>query len=182
MELLTQANAVVIAVLANITPDQMHAQTPNDEWDVRDLINHLVLDNTWAAALVSTGNAPRPGGHAIGDRAPLEAYTRSAGEMLAAFAAPGSLSRSVSMPVGPRPVAEFTGFHVIDLMGHAWDLAEATWQNVDLAPELSEEALALARQLLGGLDRARIPFADEVPISANAPAADRLAAYLGKQV
>jgi uncharacterized protein (TIGR03086 family) len=160
----------------------MDLPTVNDEWDVRTLINHIVLGNAWAAENVRTGNAPRPSGDVIGDRDPVDVYTESAGAMLAAFREPGALQRMVTMPFGEFPAAGLAAFRFTDLLSHAWDLARATGQSCDLAPDLCETALAMSRQRLDGRDRAQLPFKDEVPISADAPAADRLAAYLGKQV
>ena len=41
--LLEQADGIFRDILANVTPDQMDLPTPNDEWDVPGLINHLVV-------------------------------------------------------------------------------------------------------------------------------------------
>src|SRR6476620_1500324 len=98
--LLEQANAVVLDLLANVTPEQLALPTVNDEWDVRALINHLVLGNQWPVEELKTGSAPRPGGDAIGDRSPREVYAESAQALLAAFAEPGALERTVQMPFG----------------------------------------------------------------------------------
>ncbi len=179
---LKQADEVFVSLLANVSPDQLSLPTVSDEWDVRGLINHVVMGNTWAAANVRTGNAPRPSGDAIGDRDLVEVYTASAGEMIAAFEEPGALGRIVTMPFGEMPAAGLAGFRFVDLVSHAWDLAQATGQNTDFAPELCEAALAISRQRLDGRDRANMPFKDEVHVPANACAADRLAGYLGKRV
>ncbi|MFN8590308.1 MAG: TIGR03086 family metal-binding protein [Thermomicrobiales bacterium] len=180
--LLKQADGVFREVLARVTPDQMELPTPSDEWDVRALINHVLLGNTWAAANLATGSAQRPVGDLLGGREPMEAYVESADAMLAAFAAPGALGRMVTMPFGEMPGAGLAAFRFTDLISHAWDLARATGQSTDLAPDLCETALGMSRQYLEGRDRTHAPFKDEVPIAADAPAADRLAAYLGKQV
>jgi uncharacterized protein (TIGR03086 family) len=179
--LLEQADSVFREVLGNVTPEHMDLPTVNDEWDVRRLINHIVLGNAWAAENVKTGNAPRPSGDLLGNRDPIDAYTESADAMIAAFRAPGALQRTVTMPFGEFPSAGLAAFRFTDLLSHAWDLAEATDQNCDLAPDLCESALAMSRERLDGRDRAQLPFKDEVLISAGASAAARLAAYLGKQ-
>jgi len=181
LDLLHRANEVLVEILGNITPEQMTLPTPNDEWDVRTLINHLVLGNAWSADVVRTGNAPRPSGDAIGVRSPLDAYQESWQDASAAFAEPGALGRTVTMPFGEMPAAGLAMFRFNDLLSHAWDLAKATGQNTDLSPELCEAALAMSRQRLEGADRQHLPFNDEVPVPPDAPAADRLAGYLGKQ-
>jgi uncharacterized protein (TIGR03086 family) len=102
--------------------------------------------------------------------------------MMASFEEPGALGRMVTMPFGEMPVAGLAGFRFVDLIVHAWDLAKATEQDTDLAPDLCEAALAMSRQRMTGMDRANMPFKDEVPVPGDAPAADRLAGFLGRQV
>ena len=140
-----------------------------------------MLGCSWEAELVRTGNAPRPHGDLIGDRTPLDAYTASAEAMHATLAAPGALERTVTMPAAAILAVELAAFRVVDLVSHAWDLARATGQKTDFAPDLCEAALSIARQRLSGWDRALTPFKGEVPAPVGA-AADRLSAYLGKQV
>src|SRR5215207_2889571 len=182
LDQLREAHEVFLEVLSNVRPEQMRLPTPDDEWDVRALINHVVLGNTWAAENVKTGSAPRPSGDVIGDRDPLDAYTASADAMMASFEEPGTMGRMVTMPFGEMPAAGLAAFRFTDLIVHAWDLAKATGQSTDLAPQLCEAALAMSRQRMSEMDRANLPFKEEVPVSANAPAADRLAGFLGRQV
>jgi uncharacterized protein (TIGR03086 family) len=182
IELLKQADDVFRSVLANVSPEEMDRPTVNDDWDVRALINHVVLGSGWATEVVREGSAPRPSGDVIGDRDPMEAYVDSVGAMVAAFSEPGALGRTLTLPFGEMPAAGFAMFRFNDLLAHAWDLARATGQNTDIAPELCEMALAMSRQRLDGRDRAHLPFKDEVHVPEEACAADRLAGYLGKPV
>src|SRR5215207_3786314 len=96
--LIRQAEVVFGDVLRRVASEQLALPTINDEWDVRALINHVVLGCAWEAELVRTGNAQRSHGDLIGDRAPLAAYTTSADAMQASFATPGALERMVTMP------------------------------------------------------------------------------------
>src|SRR5215212_8865154 len=182
LEQLREANEVFLEVLRNVSPEQMSLPTPDDDWDVRTLINHVVLGNAWSAENVKNGNSPRPSGDIIGDRDPVEAYTASADAMMASFEEPGALRRMVTMPFGEMPAAGLAGFRFVDLIVHAWDLAKAIGQSTDLAPELCEAALAMSRQRMVGMDRNNMPFKDEVSVPDDAPAADRLAGFLGRQV
>jgi uncharacterized protein (TIGR03086 family) len=182
LDLLKQANEVFLGVLGNVSPEQMNVPTVNDDWDVRALINHLVAGNLWIAELVKTGDAQRPSGDAIGDRDPREAYAASWQTLVTALEEPGVLGRTVQMPFGEVPAAAAVALRFSDTIGHAWDLAKATGQETDIAPELCEAALALARQRLEGQPRVAGRFKEEVLVPADACAADRLAAYLGKPV
>jgi uncharacterized protein (TIGR03086 family) len=182
LDQLREAHEVFLEVLGNVRPEQMSLPTPDDEWDVRELINHIVLGNVWAAENVKTGHAPRPSGDIIGEREAMEAYTASADAMMAAFEEPGALGRMVTMPFGEMPAAGLASFRFTDLIVHAWDLAKATGQSTDLAPELCEAALAMSRQRMTEMDRTNLPFKEEVTVPDDAPAADRLAGFLGRQV
>ena len=182
LDQLREAHGVFLEVLGHVRPEQMSLPTPDDEWDVRDLINHVVLGNVWAAENVKTGNAPRPSGDIIGDREAIEAYRTSAEAMMAAFEEPGALGRMVTMRFGEMPAAGLAGFRFVDLVVHAWDLAKATGQETDFAPDLCEAALAMSKQRMTVMDRTNMPFKDEVAVPADAPAADRLAGFLGRQV
>jgi uncharacterized protein (TIGR03086 family) len=183
IDLLRQASDLFQDVVANVPPDQMTSPTVNDEWDVRGVINHLVAGNEWMAqSLTSPDPVPRPSGDAIGDRAPLAAYTESADAMFAAFEQPGALGKLVQMPFGEIPAGGLAMIRFGDLLSHAWDVAKATGQSTDLAPELCELALAAMQERLEGRDRTHMPFKEPFPVPAEACAADRLAGYLGKPV
>jgi uncharacterized protein (TIGR03086 family) len=179
---LREANEVFSEVLAKVTPEQMSLPTVNDDWDVRALINHLVAGNEWMAESLKRGDVPRPSGDAIRGRSPAEAYAESWNALISAFEEPGALERTVSMPFGEAPASMLVALRFSDTIAHAWDLAKATGQSTDLAPELCEAALVIARQRLEGRDRAQLPFKKEVPVPADACAADRLAGYMGKRV
>ena len=46
LDQLREAQGVFLEVLRNVRPEQMNLPTPDDEWDVRALINHVVLGRT----------------------------------------------------------------------------------------------------------------------------------------
>lgn len=70
----------------------------------------------------------------------------------------------------------------VDTFTHAWDLARATGQSSDLDPELAEQLLAGAKASIPDSVRGAepMPFGPEQTAPANATAADRLAAFLGR--
>ena len=61
LDQLREAHGVFLEVLSNVRPEQMSLPTPDDEWDVRALINHVVACNRWActAAFRSGRASPR---------------------------------------------------------------------------------------------------------------------------
>jgi uncharacterized protein (TIGR03086 family) len=132
-------------VIARIGEEQWHLPTPCDEWDVRQLVNHLASENLWVRPLVDGKTIDEVGdafaGDVLGDD-PLGAYRRSVAEADQAFAEAGAMERPVAVSYGPVPGAVFAGHRLVDLVVHGWDLAVATGQDRDLDPELVEACLA----------------------------------------
>ncbi|MDP9370240.1 MAG: hypothetical protein M3Q03_18535 [Chloroflexota bacterium] len=70
-----------------------------------------------------------------------------------------------------------------ELLIHGWDLARATGQRTDLAPDLAERSLGSWRAWFGDRPRGASGLFDpEQPVPEGAGAADRLAAFLGRRV
>ena len=180
---LEQAIAVSRQVMSNVTADQMSAPTPCASWDVSALINHMI--NAPAFFRAGLEGTPPSGGdtdHAAGDF--LAAYDETSGALLAGFQAEGALEKMLELPFGKMPGAGLMGMAVNDTFTHAWDLAKATGQSTDLAPELAEAILAQARQSIQDSFRGPegAPFGEQTEVADDACAADRLAAFLGREV
>ena len=180
-----QAAGVAKSVLANVKAGQLDDPTPCASWKVRDLINHLVGGSYFFAAAMN-GDTPGDGGgapdFASGDF--KGSYEEGSKQAIAAFAAPGAMQRTVTVPFGEFPGAAWMGLAATDTFTHAWDLAKATGQSTDLAPELAEQLLAGARQSISSEIRGDepLPFAAERDCPDGATPADRLAAFLGRSV
>jgi uncharacterized protein (TIGR03086 family) len=105
--------------------------TPNDDWDVRALVNHVVGENRWAPPLLAGSTIEEVGdrldGDLLGDD-PVDAWDRSADEALAA-AAGADLDATVHLSFGDVPASEYLWQLTADAAIHAWDLARATGQD-----------------------------------------------------
>jgi uncharacterized protein (TIGR03086 family) len=104
--------------------------TPNDGWDVRALVNHLVGENRWAPPLLAGSTIDEVGdrldGDLLGDD-PVGAWDHSAEEALAAVAS-ADLGATVHLSFGDVPASEYLWQLTADAAIHAWDLARATGQ------------------------------------------------------
>ena len=182
---LEQAVSVAKGVLTNVEPDQLDDPTPCASWKVRDVINHLVGGSYFFAA-ATNGEAAADGtdapDFASGDY--RAAYEDGSKQAIAAFAAPGALDRIVKVSFGEFPGIAWMGLATTDTFTHAWDLAKATGQSTDLAPQLADQLLIGARQAISEALRGDepMPFAAEKSCPDGASAADRLAAFLGRTV
>ncbi len=100
---------------------------------------------------------------------------------LAAFDGPGVLDRTYHGPLGEATGAERLQIRLYDVLAHGWDLAQAIGRPVDVPEDLAEQALTFVRAQL-----ARQPcagrFAPARIVPDEAPAIDRLVAFLGRPV
>jgi uncharacterized protein (TIGR03086 family) len=181
---LASAFATNRGVLVKVGKEQFEDPTPCQSWNVRALINHTIGAPRFAASRVAGGPAPAPDeDFAAGDFVAL--HDETARETLEAFGAPGVLERSVNLPFGEAPASFLMTFVAGDQLAHAWDLARATGQSTDLAPDLASELLAQSNWAvtadMRGEDGAAA-FGPEREAPADACAADRLAAFLGRVV
>jgi uncharacterized protein (TIGR03086 family) len=92
------------------------------------------------------------------------------------------MGRPVTMPFGQMPGGMLVGLFTADNYTHAWDLAKATGQDTDLDPELGEQVLAAVRSFVTADMRKPGFFDEEKPAPEGATTADRVAAYLGRNV
>jgi uncharacterized protein (TIGR03086 family) len=91
------------------------------------------------------------------------------------------LERIYPGPLGEASGAERFQIRIYDLLVHGWDLAQATGQPAALPEDLTEQALIFVRAQLSTRPRTG-RFAPAQPVADNAPAIDRLAAFLGRSV
>jgi uncharacterized protein (TIGR03086 family) len=180
---LARACASTQAVLGNVTREQLGQPTPCGDWQVRDLIDHIVGAMDFFADVAELGSSPEDRewpGYADGDFG--ASFAQQARRAVAAFSAPGAMERIMALPTGPAPGSRCVQVATGEIFVHGWDLAQATGQ----APPADEGA---ARALLSSdwpsmcaAAREADPsvFAPEVHVPCEAPAVDRLAGLLGR--
>jgi uncharacterized protein (TIGR03086 family) len=178
-----QAVAATREVLANVAADQLGAPTPCASYNVGQLIDHLVgAQYFFLAGLEGTPPVGADAEYHSGDY--LAAYDDITAKAIAAFSEPGVMEKMLTLPFGEMPGAAVMGLATNDTLTHGWDLAKATGQDTDLAPELAAAVLEQARATIPDEFRGPegAPFGPEQPCADDAPAADRLAAFLGRTV
>jgi uncharacterized protein (TIGR03086 family) len=181
VEQLGRAFDAVAGLIGNIRADQWSAPTPCPDWTVRQVVNHLIgMNRVFVALLAGQPPPPRPSTDHVEDD-PAGAYRGSAAALLAAFGRPGVLERTYRGPLGAATGAERLQIRLYDLLAHGWDLAQATEQPADLPDDLAEQSLAFARTQL--TEQARPGrFGPAQSVAEQAPAIERLAAFLGRPV
>jgi uncharacterized protein (TIGR03086 family) len=170
-------------IVAGIQPDQRTLPTPDEGWDVRALLNHIVSGNLWAVELTAGQTIDEVGdrldGDVLGDD-PLGAYGASAQAAAAAFEVAGALDAQCAVSYGPVPGSVYAGHRFIDVLIHGWDLAIATGQDATLDTALVAACLAVVEPQ-AGLMQASGSYGSHVDAPADADPQTRLLALLGRR-
>jgi uncharacterized protein (TIGR03086 family) len=176
------------ALVAGVRNDQWSNSTPCPQWNVRSLVNHLVLGNRRSASTLHGEEPPSAvGRHSpdvdiLGDD-PVGAYREMGAALLAAFTQPAVFERTFQVPAGRVPGVVMLHLRITELLVHGWDLARATGQPAQLPDDLAEQEFAFARgPHAPDVPRTGQPFGPVQSVADDAPAIDRLAAYLGRPV
>ena len=174
-------------LVAGVRDDQWHEPTPCTDWDVRQLVAHVIAGNRRFTAMAGGERQGAPltpeelATYHIGDDA-AASYRASAEALREAFSQPGVLERILPSPLGDQPGAGLVQMRVVEHLVHGWDLARATAQQPAFPDELAERTLAGMRSFLEGRPREGGPFKAPQPVADDAPPLDRLAAFLGRSV
>jgi uncharacterized protein (TIGR03086 family) len=167
----------------SVGADQGSAPTPCTEWDVRALVNHLVVEHLWVPPLLAGKTVAEVGdafdGDQLGDD-PVAAWDAAAAESTVAFGGEGALDQTVHLSYGDRAAREYCREMVLDLAVHSWDLARAVGAPEVIDPELVEVAYGHIAPIVHLWQDAGI-FAPPVPVPDDADLQTRLLALTGRQ-
>jgi uncharacterized protein (TIGR03086 family) len=181
-DLFADALAMAEQVVAAVAPGDLERPTPCADWDVRDLLGHLVAtvrqaDKVGRGARVSVAGVVRL------ERRDRWAATfgAAARKAHAAWSEAEPPPTDVPLPWGlvPAPVV-LSGF-VLELVAHSHDMAVSLGRAESLDERLGEAALRIAERLLPPALRGESDaFAEPVPVASAAGVYARLAAFLGR--
>lgn len=135
MELIEAASAELERVVRLLPADSWELPTPADV-TVRELVEHVVAGNRYAALLVTGLTAAEARSRLADDQLGVDAraaVVESSAAQLAAFAAtPDDLV--VRHPAGDLSPSAFLRYRLVDLVVHAWDLLRAAGLDETLDP------------------------------------------------
>jgi uncharacterized protein (TIGR03086 family) len=183
--LIDRATQMCADVVAAVKPDQLDDPTPCTEWQVRDLINHMVgtaqMFTSSATGVRSTVDPFGSPDDVIGDD-PQAAYDNARKELVSAWRARG-VDGAVPLLQGETPAQVALTVCISDQLQHGWDLARAIGQPFEADDELLDHAEEFARQNM--TPERRGPgkgFLEAVEPPEGANRTDKLAAFMGRQV
>ena len=114
--------------LRAVKAEQWSRPTPCSEFNVRQLVEHVVAGNRMSAILLDGGSREQalvPFKIDVLESNPVEAFNGSYRTKFDRFKRPGALDKIVHHPMGDIPATMLLNFRIGDLTLHAWDLARA---------------------------------------------------------
>ena len=187
VELNRRAVRASVDVVALVTVADLRRPTPCAGWTLAGLLAHMTAQHHgFAAAAAGRGADPQVWRTRPLGTDPGATYAAAAGEVLAAFAAEGVLESRFALPEISTEVTfsgrRAIGFHLVDYVVHAWDVARALDVRVDLPDDVVLGALPIAEAVPDGPGRLApgAAFAPRLPVPTGADAMDRMLALLGR--
>ena len=186
-----KASLRVQEIMAGIRQDQGHDATPCTEWNVLDVMNHIIGGAEVLAGSLE-GNIPE----GVGGVSPVssysgeedvsklaEAYADESARVLTAANQPGAMEAAT--PGGMMTVPQFLIAMATDHIIHGWDLARATGQDDALDADVVQVAYAMMTSPEGSMfvDMGRqMGFVGPaVSVADDARLQDKLVAHMGRQ-
>jgi uncharacterized protein (TIGR03086 family) len=173
-------------LVAAIPPDAGARSTPCPGYDVAALVAHL---DEWIgrfadAAAGGSATSPATDGSEASDdwpAGPARRFRSAADRAVAAFRS-GATERPLSITGGPSVPGEMVvGMMLMEYIGHGWDLAVATDQDVPYDGDEATAALGTGGAMLlpeyRGPDK---PFAHVVDVDESAAPVEQLIGFLGR--
>jgi uncharacterized protein (TIGR03086 family) len=143
--LFQQACDVFGARVEAVPSDAWNEPTPCAEWDVRALVNHVVVEDLWAPSLLAGKTISDVGDAFDGDQLgndPAKVAGAAIAAAKAAAAEPDVEKRTVHLSYGDDSAEAYLMQIFTDNLIHAWDLASAIGGDTTLPEDLVAECAA----------------------------------------
>ncbi|WP_432176289.1 TIGR03086 family metal-binding protein [Streptomyces sp. Tue6028] len=174
-----------LRVLARAEATDWERDTPCAGWTLRALVAHMTAQHRgFAAAARGAGHEEAHWREPADTADPGRTYREAASAVLDAFAEPGVTEREFVLPElgGPFPGRRAVGFHFVDYVVHAWDVAATLGVRLELPGAVLDAAVAVARRVPTdpALRGPGFAFAPARDVPAGADALDEALRLLGR--
>ena len=164
-----------INIVSNVADSAWGNDTPCTDWNVKDVVSHIVHENVWMVSLFNGRTIEE-----VGDD-PIGTYNRTAGEVKAILAQPDAMSRTCQISWRPVTGAEYSKQLFLDTLIHGWDIAVGSDQDAKLDDYLVQMCTPLV-QVIAGTQSYRSVFAGPTSGSNSDNAQTKLLALLRRNV
>ncbi len=163
LDALALATSTFVPVLDQVGPDRLGATTPCDEWDVQELLGHMVVGAQMTVALLdgaSLDEAKSFWGQEFGNDV-VDVCREELAVHLDRFQVVTDWEAPVHHVVGDIPAAQLLGFRIGDLTLHTWDLATALGVDDGIPDDLAAVVFAQLEPMA--------PFIGEIGVFGSGP-------------
>jgi uncharacterized protein (TIGR03086 family) len=172
------------ARVAAVTPGDWDKPTPNAEWNVAALVDHLIDEHLWMPPLLGGQDLDAAAATVEAKKAasgadPAADWVDASAASEQAVVAPGALDRDVALSRGPTPASRYLVEMIFDLTVHSWDLGRAIGYEGALPDALVGFVFEIASASADEFASTGA-FAPPVPVADDAPMIDRLVAVTGR--
>lgn len=179
---ITAAADEAARIARGVTTDQLSDRTPDTEWDVRTLTNHLVLWTAYNFELRARGESvpddwqqrdftAEPGW--------ADAYAEQLDRAVTAWSDPAVWEGEVKMGDSSMPAAAVAGMMLLEMVLHGWELAVATGQEFRIPGTVDAAVLGLVEDY-AEMYRQYEGFAEARPTEPDMTMFDRALALSGR--
>ncbi len=180
-----RAVEATLAALKPWSPAAAGRPTPCAAWTLQELLAHMTVQQRGFARAVAGVRTTAADWAPVIEDDPVGAYAAACEQVLAAFADLSDPNAAVYLPEimdAPLPTAMVVGFHLVDNVVHAWDVAVSLGERVELDDDLLAAGLAVARAVPDDerRDRDGAAFARRLPVGPGADPLGEILLLLGR--
>ena len=182
----TEQLAVILATLSatvdRIQTMQMHNPTPYSDFNVHEVINHMIVLGGTFTYWFRGEEAPELKPPAVYGWVPKTEFRDVMNGLLEAVNSPGSMERTMSTPMGEMPGLTFARLVAFDGLIRGWDLASATGQTFAVPADVIASVDEFARNALTPAMRDGDTFNEGIVAPADSGTFERLVAFSGRSL
>ena len=179
---MTAAADASARVVANVSPRQFGQPTPCTDWDVRTLLNHLILWTSYSAERRAHGESVAEelmSKDFTADPGFVQDYQAQLAKAVQAWSDPNAWAGDRSVMGSPTPAADIAAMLIMEMVLHGWDIARATGQDYACGEDLAAAVLETV-QNQAEMFRQYQGFAAVVPVPEGATTFDRALSLSGR--
>ncbi len=182
-QLFHTAIAMVGSVVAQVKSEDMQKPTPCTEWNVHDLLNHIINEIAWVKPLLEGKTIKEVGNLLEGDLVGRDlntAWQMYTGQAIEAATITAS-DAVVHVSSGDKTVKDYLNEVAGDIIVHGWDLARAINASYKIDDDTVVAVLDATKDMLPAARKAG-EVKEMVAVSEDAGAEERLLAAFGRSI
>ena len=180
--LMAAAAAEAARVVAGVPGHPMDAPTPCDDWDLRTLVNHVILWTAYSAERRAHGESVAEDlmtKDFTADPGFAQDYAAQIDRAVTAWSDPAAWERELGVMGSGTPAADVAAMLIAEMVLHGWDIAKATGQPFDLPEHTLHACLDHVAKFVPNAPN-RAPWRPPAAVAPGATLLNRIVAITGR--